>query len=75
MSIKLKNNGKTKLKVYQNFSNYYDEMNYLRQSGDFPFEVDPFSKNAEREASNIQEVLLIMIFFQPTSENKKINII
>ena len=32
--------GKTKLKFYKNISNYYNEMNIRRQSGNFRFEGD-----------------------------------
>ena len=37
---------KSKLKFYQNIGNYYDEMNFRRQSGKLQFEEDP-SKNTE----------------------------
>ena len=36
--------GKTKLKSFKIISNYYDEMNFRRQSGNLEFEEDPFSK-------------------------------
>ena len=39
--------GKTKLKNYQNRSNYYDETNYRRQSGFFQFEEDLFANNVQ----------------------------
>ena len=39
--------GKTKLKVYQIISSYYDEMKYRRQKRKCPFEEDTFSKNVE----------------------------
>ena len=38
--------GETKLHIYQNISNFYDEMNIRRQIDTFQFEEDPFSKNA-----------------------------
>ena len=40
--------GKTKLKIYQNLSIYYDEKYIRRQSGTFHFQEDPFSKNVEK---------------------------
>ena len=40
---------KTKLKIYRNLSNFYDEMIYKN----FHFEQDPFSKIAEREIWNL----------------------
>ena len=39
--------GKTKLKINQNISIYYDEMNYRRQSGYFQFEEDASAKNVQ----------------------------
>ena len=38
--------GKIKVKNIQNFSNFYDEMNSLEESGNFHCEDDPFSKFA-----------------------------
>ena len=44
MTDKLRNlEGKTKIKIYQNIKNYFDEMN-TRQSGNFQFEEEIFSK-------------------------------
>ena len=34
--------GTTKLKFHQNISNYYDEMNYRRQSNTFQFKEGSF---------------------------------
>ena len=39
--------GKTKLKVNQNISNCYDEMNYRIQSNTFQFEEDLSSETQE----------------------------
>ena len=39
--------GKSKLKFHQNFSKYYDELNYRRQSGYFQFQENPFAKNVQ----------------------------
>ena len=42
MNGKLQNlTGKTKLKIHQNTIQYYDQMNYMRQSKTFQFEEDP----------------------------------
>ena len=38
---------KTNLKLYKNLSSYYDEMNIRRQNGNFQFEDDCLSKNAQ----------------------------
>ena len=47
MIIKLQNlKGKPKLKIHQNFGNFYDQMKHMRQSNIHTFEEDPFSKNA-----------------------------
>ena len=59
--------GETKLNFHQVFSSYYDEMNYLRQSGKFHFEDDPNSKSVESIAMIMQEALLIMKFI-PTND-------
>ena len=57
MIIKLqKLQGKTKLKVYQKRRNYYDEMNYRRQSGNFQFEEDLFSRNFQGTSKIYQEI-------------------
>ena len=36
----------SKLNFHQNISNYYDDMNYRRRSGNFQFDGNPFCKNA-----------------------------
>ena len=42
---KLQSSGeKSKLKFHQNVSDYYDEMNYLRQINTFQLEESPLSK-------------------------------
>ena len=56
--------GKTKLKLYQTISEYYDEMKYRRKSRTFQFEEDVFSKNAEVFSKNYHEVLLLLNFLQ-----------
>ena len=50
--------GKTKLKVKQFLSNYYDEMNQTRQSTTFKFEVHQFANNAQGIAKILHEVSL-----------------
>ena len=50
--------GKTKIKIYQKISYYYDEMNI--RSNTSQFEEDPFFKNAEGISKFYHEVLLLM---------------
>ena len=53
--------GKTKLKFYENISNYYVEMknrNFQTQ------DQDPFSKNAQGISKIYHEVILLMKFFR-----------
>ena len=52
--------GKTKLKFYQNISNFHGEMNFTRQSGFFQFGEDLFSNNAEGISKIFHGVLLLM---------------
>ena len=61
---------KTKIKVYQNISNYYDGMNIRN----FKFEEDPFSKSDQSFSKFSHEVLLLMKFLQtkPQVRNMKI---
>ena len=55
--------GKTKLKFNRTNNNFYDAMNYRRQSRKINFEEDPFSNNEQftamikHEALSIKEVL------------------
>ena len=65
---------KSKSKFYTIISNYYDEMNIRRQSGNFQFEEDPFSKNVHGIAENYHEVLLLMKISQTKPEVKSVNI-
>ena len=65
--------GKTKLKFYQNISNYYDEMNIKRRSGNFQFAEHPFSKNVE-SAGKIYQELLLMKILQTKPQVKEMNI-
>ena len=66
--------GKTELKIYQKSSNYYDEMNYRRQSGTFHFEEHDFSKNDKSISKIYHEVLLSMKFLQTKPQVKYMNI-
>ena len=59
-------NGKTKLKIYKNMSNFYDNMN-------FRFEEDPFAKNAQGINKIYHEVLLLMKFLQTQPQVKFMN--
>ena len=45
--------GKTKLKLYKNLSNFYDNMNVR-------MDQDPFAKNAQSISKNYHEVLMLM---------------
>ena len=65
--------GKTKLKFYQNLSNYFDEMNKRKRSGKFYFEEDPFSKDAQRISKKYQEVILLMKVLQSKPEVRGLN--
>ena len=62
--------GRTKMKFYQNISNYYDQMNYTRQTKTFQFEEEPFCKGAQSVAFIMHKVLLIMKFLQTKSQVK-----
>ena len=50
------------MKFYRDFSNFYDEMYYIKQSGNFMFEVAPFCKNAQGVAFILHKALLGMKF-------------
>ena len=66
--------GKTKLKFYQNITNYYDEMNCRRRSNTFQFENDVFSKNAKGISKIYHEVMLLMKFLKTKHQVKNMNI-
>ena len=61
--------GKTKLELYKNISNYFDEMKHKN----FPTQEDPFAKNAQGISKIYQEVFLLMKFVQakPLVKNMK----
>ena len=65
--------GKTKLKFYQNISNYFDKRNFRRQSDTFQFEQDPFSKHVEGIGKSFHEVLLLVNFLQSKPQDKILN--
>ena len=54
--------GKTKLKLYQNKINYYDEKNNKRQINTLQFEENPFGKNVQGIGKINHEVLLLKNF-------------
>ena len=60
--------GKTKSKIYKRISNYRDEMNFRRQSGNFQLEEDPFSKDVQGIGKFYHEVLLLGKFLQTKPE-------
>ena len=60
--------GKTKLKLYKNLSDYYDNM-IIR------FDEDPFSKNAQGIFKVYHEVLLLKKFLQTEPQVKNMNLI
>ena len=57
---------KLKLKIRHLFSKYYDELIYRKQSGNFQFEEDPFSKSVQGIAKIIHEGLLLSMNFLQT---------
>ena len=67
--------GKTKLEFYKKTIIYYDELNIRRQSGNFQFQKNSFSKNVQGIGKTYHEVLLLMKFLQtkPQIKNMKIN--
>ena len=65
MINKLENlKGKTKLKFYQNISNYYDEMNFRRQKGNFQFEEETFSKGVQSISKDYHDLLIFLKFLR-----------
>ena len=61
--------GKTELKFYKSSTDYYDQLNYIRRSGKFESEEDPFGKGAPGVAFLMHEALLLMIFFAEKTSN------
>ena len=62
--------GKTKLKFYENISNYYTEM----KNKNFQIEQDPFAKNAQGISKIYHEVLMLIKFLQNKPQVKNMNI-
>ena len=56
--------GKTKLKFYKNVSDYYDEKN----SRNFKFPSDPFSKKAQGLSKSYHELFLLLKFLKTKSQ-------
>ena len=67
--------GKTKLKLYKDKSNYYDEMNIRRRSGKIQFEEDPFSKKVQGFIETYHKMKLKMKFLQTEPQVKNMKII
>ena len=61
---------KTKLKVYENSSNYYDKINVRN----FRYREDPFSKNPQGLSKIYYEVLLSLKLLQIEPQVKNMNI-
>ena len=68
-------NGRTKIKFYQNISNYYDAMGYRRKGNTFQFEEDLFIRNAEGISYIYHEALLLLKFLQTKPNVRSLNII
>ena len=62
--------GKTKLKLYKNISNYYNEMKHKN----FQTQQDLFAKNAQSISKIYHEVLLLMKNLQTKPQVKNMNI-
>ena len=63
--------GNTKLKIYPNICNYYDELKYRGQSGTFQFEENIINKSEERISKLYFEVILLRKFIQTKPQVKK----
>ena len=62
--------GKTKLKLYKNIGNFYNEM----KNKNFQTQEDPFSRNAQGISKIYHEILLLMKFLQTKPQIKNMNI-
>ena len=62
-----------KLKLHQNNSNYYKEVNYRRQNGNFQVEEDPVANKPEGIKKLYHEVLLWRAFLQTKPQVKSMN--
>ena len=70
----LSSNSRTKLKIHQNSSKCYHQMNNMRQTNVFQFEEDHFSKGAQGRALLMHEALSLRKFFQTKHQVKNRNI-
>ena len=55
---------KSKLKLHRSFCEYYEEMNYLKQSGNFQFEEFTSSEKAQSLATVMHKAILMLKFLQ-----------
>ena len=58
------------MKIHKNKSDYYQYMNYLKQSNNLQFEVYPFSECAQRLAFIKHDALLLMKFLRTETQVK-----
>ena len=65
--------GKTKLKFYQNISNFYDEMTYARRSGTFQFQKDVSTEGAQGISKKDHKVIVLVNFFQTKPQVRNMN--
>ena len=65
---------KTKLRLYQNISNYYDQMSYCRRSGYFQLQEDPFAKNAQNVSEFFHALFILMKFLLTKPKITRMNI-
>ena len=74
MNIKLQQlKSKTKLKFYENISNFFDEMNTNRQNGNCQFEEDLFPENVEDIIKIYHKVLLLTTISETKLQVKTMN--
>ena len=57
---------------FQEFSEFFDGITYITQSGNFHFEEDPFSEKAGRVAMIMHEALLKLKFLQTEPQKYEI---
>ena len=62
--------GKTISKFDQSINKYSGEMKYLRQSGHFHFDEDPFAKNAQKMVKVFHQVILLEKFLETKPQIK-----
>ena len=59
---------------FDNLSNFYDEMKIRRENGNFQFEGDPFSKNAQSISKIYHGIFLVQKVLQVKHQVKDMNI-